>query len=607
MSDRTPSGPDPEAIWADAVVSAALFAVDPQCLGVVLRSRAGPVRERYLGILRHLLPTGAPVRRVPIGISDDRLIGGLDLSASIAAQRAIVGAGILAESNGGVVILAMAENIDRPTAARIAAAYDDHEIAIEREGFSCRLPSRFGIVALDESVEVDERPPYILTDRLGFHVELDGVSLGASSAPNPISNEDIVAARAKLPEVEIDDEFFEALCTTAMALGVASLRAPLLAIRAAAAHAALHGRSKVEQEDAAAAARLVLAPRATILPASEESEEEAPPPDEEPPPPPEPPQNDQSDQDNNPTEVEKLEDMVLAAAQAAIPKGLLARLLIERAGLARAKESGRSGAVKKSVMRGRPAGVRYGRPHSGARLHLIETLRAAAPWQRVRRPVGADGMAQGPISFRPDDFRIRRHVERAQTTTIFVVDASGSSALNRLAEAKGAVELLLADCYVRRDRVALISFRNKTAELVLPPTRSLARAKRCLSAMPGGGGTPIAAALNAATTLATSIASRGGAASIVVMTDGRANIAMDGSPGRARANEDALAEARQMRISHLSCALIDTSPHPQPTARALADAMGAIYLPLPHADAAQVSGVVRAATQRSSAGRARAS
>ena len=134
-------------------------------------------------------------------------------------------------------------------------------------------------------------------------------------------------------------------------------------------------------------------------------------------------------------------------------------------------------------MRGRPAGVRQGRPHAGARLHLIETLRAAAPWQKLRRNAMPD--APNDLLVRVEDFRLRRHVERAQTTTIFVLDASGSSALNRLAEAKGAIELLLADCYVRRDRVAVIAFRSRSADLLLPPTRSLTRAKRCLAALPG--------------------------------------------------------------------------------------------------------------------------
>ena len=167
---------------------------------------------------------------------------------------------------------------------------------------------------------------------------------------------------------------------------------------------------------------------------------------------------------------------------------------------------------------GRPTGVRRGEPQGGARLNLIETLRAAAPWQTLHRreaeaaaQAASDAItAAGPsagvvvrthnasIHVRREDFHVWRFKQRSETTTLFVVDASGSSALNRLAEAKGAVELLLADCYVRRDSVAVIAFRGAGAELLLPPTRSLVRAKRSLAGLPGGGGTPLAAGIGAA-------------------------------------------------------------------------------------------------------------
>lgn len=598
MTDSAASPPDFGALWADASLAAALFAIDPHGLGVRLRSRAGPTRERWLGAARSLLPLDMPVRRVPLGISDDRLIGGLDMAATLAANRPIVGAGILAEADGGVVILAMADTMDRHVAARIAAAFDDQEVRIEREGFSQTAPSRFGILALDEGVEADERTPELIADRLAFHLELDDIPFGAAVDPVPASPDDIARARVYLPTIVVADEVVRSISDTAIALGILSLRAPMLAVRAAAAHAALHGHTAVDEDDAAAAARLVLAPRATMLPAesappAEEQQEQQQTPD------------DAQDQAQDQSDLRQMEDVVLAAARAAIPPGLLSRLLVERAGLGRARETGRSGAARKSVMRGRPAGVRQGRPHSGARLHLIETLRAAAPWQRLRRNVMPD--APNDLLVRIEDFRLRRHVERAQTTTIFVLDASGSSALNRLAEAKGAIELLLADCYVRRDRVAVISFRSKSAELLLPPTRSLTRAKRCLAAMPGGGGTPLASGLDAALELALSIRRRGGTASIVVLTDGRANISLDGSPGRAKANEDAAAQAKMLRAHGFACALIDTSPQPQPTARSLAVDMGAVYLPLPHADAAQMSGVVRTMARQSQPARARAS
>jgi magnesium chelatase subunit D len=199
------------------------------------------------------------------------------------------------------------------------------------------------------------------------------------------------------------------------------------------------------------------------------------------------------------------------------------------------------------------------------------------------------------VLVRREDFHVSRFRQRRETTTLFVVDASGSAALHRLAEAKGAVELLLADCYVRRDKVALMAFRgNVGAELLLPPTRSLVRAKRCLAGLPGGGGTPLAAALDAARLLTEDVARRGGTPLAVFLTDGRANIARDGSPGRERAAADARAAAALWRASGVGALWLDTSPQPQPQARELAQAMGARYLPLPHADAQQMSRVVTA-------------
>jgi magnesium chelatase subunit D len=196
------------------------------------------------------------------------------------------------------------------------------------------------------------------------------------------------------------------------------------------------------------------------------------------------------------------------------------------------------------------------------------------------------------VLVRADDFHIRRYQQRRNTTTIFAIDASGSSALYRLGEAKGAVELLLAECYVRRDEVAVITFRGIGAELLLPPTRSLVRAKRGLAGLPGGGGTPLAAGIAAATALADRVR-RGGATPVVVLlTDGRANVGLNGEGGRAQAQQDALAAARRLRAQGGQTLLIDTSPRAEPAALALALAMGARYLALPQADAGSLSRAV---------------
>jgi magnesium chelatase subunit D len=221
-------------------------------------------------------------------------------------------------------------------------------------------------------------------------------------------------------------------------------------------------------------------------------------------------------------------------------------------------------------------------------------MHAAAPWQRIRN--AALGAARGPrppLQVRRQDLRIHRYQQRARTVAIFVVDASGSSALHRLAEAKGAVETFLADCYVRREEVALIAFRGKSAELLLPPTRSLARAKRCLAGLPGGGTTPLAAALKATTLLADSIQRRGDTVLAVLLTDGRGNVALDGSPNSATAQSETRLLARHLKSTGLRTLLIDTSPRPRLPAEELATDLGATYLAMPHAGAVSLARSVK--------------
>jgi magnesium chelatase subunit D len=201
------------------------------------------------------------------------------------------------------------------------------------------------------------------------------------------------------------------------------------------------------------------------------------------------------------------------------------------------------------------------------------------------------------VAVRRADFRIRRFVERTGTTVLFMVDASGSSAIQRLGEAKGAIEVLLAESYARRDRVSLMAFRGQGTEMLLPPTRALARARKVLAALPGGGGTPLAHAIDAALEQALAIRRGGSAAMVVLLTDGRANIARDGTPGRAVAEADALAAGRRFAQQGIAALFVDTSPRGEPVARRVAEAMRARYLLLPAADAKALGGLVRAALQ----------
>ncbi len=569
---------DGPSAWGDALAAAALVAVDPVGLrGASLRAAPGPARDRWLALLRDMLPEAAPFRRLPPGAPDSRVLGGLDLAATLAAGRPVAERGLLAESDGGLVVAAMAERMPAGLAARLAAVLDTGEVAVERDGLALRPMARIGLLLLDEGAADEERAPAPLLDRLAFHLAPEAVG----RAPPPPDRRSIAAARARLPRIEVTEELTEALVGAALALGVASLRAPMLALSAARAAAALAGRDAVLQEDATLAARLVLAPRATVLPATEE--DAAPPP----PDPSEAEAESKRDDGEGP-----LQDVVLAAARAAIPAGLLARLAVDATARGGARSEGRAGELRMAPTRGRPAGTRTGDPGRGNRLALVETLRAAAPWQPLRNRTTR-------IEVRREDFRIQRFKRRTETTALFVVDASGSSAANRLAETKGAVELLLADCYSRRDRVALIAFRGAGAELLLAPTSSLLRAKRQLAALPGGGGTPLASGLDAARALAEAERRRGRTPLVVLMTDGRANIARDGTaPGRARAEEEALDAARRLALEGRAAAIVvDIAPRPQPFARKLAEAMRATHVPLPHADATRLSSAVRAATE----------
>jgi magnesium chelatase subunit D len=572
---------------------AALLAVDPNGLGgAVLRGPADPLRNEWLEALRKMMPQGAPWRRVPIGIADNRLLGGLDLTASLSSGRPIAQRGLLAESDGGVVILPMAERVEGQTIARIAAVLDQGAVNVAREGVAFAEATRFAVIALDEGASEEEQVAESLSDRLAFHIRFPPQSAKRMKSAMP-QRDDIQAARQKFVHVRIPADLPQAFCATALALGILSLRAPVFALRCARAAAALAGRTEVAPEDATLAAQLVLAPRARQMPEAPAEEQ--------------PPVPEQQHQENTPADQSQsqdqtsLEDLVLAAAQANLPPGLLAGLGLAARQMARqAAQSGKSGMMRRSAQRGRPIGARPAAWRAGLRLALVETLRVAAPWQEYRRREKPHHAAL--VHIRREDVRIRRYKQKSETTTIFLVDASGSAALHRLAEAKGAVELLLADCYVRRDRVAVIAFRGRGAEVLLEPTHSLVRAKRSLAALPGGGGTPLSAGIAAGYAMAEASRKRGQTPVIVALTDGRANVARDGMGGRATAEAEALDVARLFKASGISSLLIDTAPRPQPFSRDLASAMGARYVPLPFADAARMSAAVRNATHASATG-----
>ena len=579
--------PDPSGrAWELAVRVAVLFAIDPAGLGGVrVRAHAGPVRDAWLAMLKAFMGERAWVR-VPQSVTDERLLGGLDLPATLSAGRPISQSGLLATVDGGVLVLSMAERVSRATAARITQAMDNAQVVVERDGIRQQSSTQFGVVALDEATPEDDGLPEALCDRMAFDIDLRAISPRFIDT-DMASAEEITAARERLEKIEMPEAMIDALCSVAMALGVSSLRACSLALSAARASAAFDDNDCCNDDDAQIAASLVLAPRATQLPHEDDDTEGD---DAQPEPQQSPAENDSP---SPLSQQQAMEDRVLDAAQAAIPPNLLAALI---SGIKPVRMSGKSGAYSDAGAHGRPIGSRRANNLRGRRLHLVDTLRAAAPWQRLRRALSGEAVAKARVLVRAEDFHVTRVRQRSASVTVFVVDASGSSAMHRLSEVKGAIEMLLAECYVRRDQVALVAFRGRSAELLLPPTRSLTAARRRLSGLPGGGGTPLASALEVTASLVDSLARRGQSPLVVLLTDGRANVALDGSGGRERAQQEAMQTAQQLAQVQVPVLLIDTSPKPQQEAATLARAMRARYLPLPHAGSAQLAQTVRLAT-----------
>ncbi|WP_296722146.1 magnesium chelatase subunit D [Erythrobacter sp.] len=547
----------------DAVRAARLFALAPKLFGGMVLRGSSPARDALVAALGQRIA----LRRMPGHVDDERLLGGIDLAASLSAGKPVRQRGLIEEASGGALVAGMAERLDASIAGRLAQALDEGGAAL---------------VLLDNAAEPDEGPPASLMERLAFVCDLSasrrwqGVELAPAALP--------LAAVAPL-----DDDAMTALAATAAMLGVDSLRALIFAGEAARGLAALAGRESANDADLSGAVRLVLAPRATRLPPQEA---EQPPEDQQepPPPPPEGEQDKAEDADRQQQEPD-LSEILVEAAKAAIPADLLASLAQGKA--PRRSSSSGTGQKRKAATRGKPLGARPGMPRGGAKLALIDSLRAAVPWQQVRRKEqGAS--PDSPILMRKEDLRIRRFEERAARVTIFAVDASGSAAAARLAEAKGAVELMLAQAYVTRSEVALVAFRGETAELLLPPTRSLTRARRALSELPGGGGTPLALGLNAAREVAEAVIARGRSASLVILTDGRANIAADGSPGRPQAKADAENAAKAIYARGIDTLVVDISARPGPEGAALAQALGGRFLALPRADARMLQAAINA-------------
>ncbi|HTP51415.1 MAG TPA: VWA domain-containing protein [Anaeromyxobacteraceae bacterium] len=526
-----------------------LNAVEPRCGGALLLGGRGSGKSTLARLMPSLLEPGVPFVTIPLHADEEALLGGIELESTLASGRRIVQEGLLARLDGGFALIDDLHLLSPEVRALVLEAQGRGELILEREGLSRRCSARFCIVATATPDEVEL--PAGLLDRFGLCAVMEGPDDAGrrlevlrlardgwfgEAEPDLALAAQIGSARKLLPKVKVPAAIEDRAVLLAQSSHAAGHRAELFLWHACRALAALEGVKEVSEGHLERVAPLVLAHRRRELaeppddghaeqeagsagdPDQEQSGKES----SEPPP---------SKGEGNTTEDHQRGlqgDDQRARPQPGrareevqeVGRSFAVRRLAFRKDRLKRKATGRRTATKSEGRGGRA--VRSTLCPPSRDVALDATLRACAPFQAARG-------RKDRLLIEIDDFRYRQRERKMGHLVLFIVDGSGSmGARRRMTETKGAVSSLLADCYEKRDKVAMIVFRKDRAETVLPPTSSVVLASRRLAVLPVGGRTPLSAGLLEAHRLIRRVRLKEPRTRILVVliTDGRANQAV---------------------------------------------------------------------------------
>lgn len=616
-----------------------LTLVNPFAGGLLLSGEKGSGKSTLVRSARELVD--APWVEIPISVTEDRLFGSIDAEEAIRSGHKKLLPGLIDEADKGIIYMDDVNLLRDDLLSAVLNIREAGGYRLERDGLSEERKTAFTVLAVmnpdsgtlsassldrfglfaeaDPSCDEQARQE-IICRVLAF--EKDGIAFRAQwQEETEALKKKVEEARNALGSVEVSDAMVQLAAVYTLKAHVAGHRADIYLIEAARAEAALAGRKYVLPKDLEKAAEFVLPhrmrkaeeqqPPEDMKP--EQQEEENRPPEKEPeqpsasetefshPPETQPPQMDTEDADDS--NHEQNEDN----AQMSNPRGQsreriddadlhvnLPPMWIEPSKDRKPKKgSGKRSLTMTDLMQGRYVRAEIPRAKTSD-IAFDATLRAAAPYQRARPSNGC------AVVIRKEDLRSKVREKRTGNIFLFVVDASGSmGARERMKTVKGVIFKILLDAYQKRDRVGMVAFRKKQAEVLLPVTRSVDFAQKKLASMPTGGKTPLAKGLLKAEDVLDMLYRQDANQDpvVILITDGRAT-----SPLNKGTNPvtDAMEEAKRIGRRHIPVAVIDTESGfiKLGLAKKLAKAMGASYFQVDKISEDQLLHIWRTAANR---------